>query len=112
MVQVKKKEEELSKAFSKSLNKKLRSFLTSKKRGRVEISDTINGLQIWEEEAKELKTMNFSNIEEAFNALIDRVTAKLKIPEKSEHETRRFLMDLFDTDPVIKEELRGILRIK
>jgi len=60
-------------------------------------------LEVWETELKLLKSEKFSSIDDALNAVVSAVLAKLG-PDANPEE-REFVEDLLRTDPLLMEAL-------
>lgn len=71
--------------------------------------DKSKHLEIWKQEALELSKTKFESTEQAISVLLDRVIAKLNLTS-SRSKTKKFLLDLFETDPELKEELSAIFK--
>jgi hypothetical protein len=68
--------------------------------------------EFWKEEVQALEQTVFADMNQAVEALVERVLERLQLPPPARAETREFLLLLLDTDEEIKEELSGMLKIK
>lgn len=69
-------------------------------------------LETWEDAISELKTMQFSNLDQAVYAVADNVLQRLGRSLSNEAEEREFLATLLRTDPGITDQLRKLLNIR
>ncbi|NLF25283.1 MAG: hypothetical protein GX589_06455 [Deltaproteobacteria bacterium] len=69
-------------------------------------------LAFWSEALDALEGRSFCSEDEAIYAVIDLVLERLTKGGDVEPGLRDFLKDLFDTDPELREEIRGILSIR
>jgi hypothetical protein len=69
-----------------------------------------SSMGFWKDELAELEASNFNSVEEAINALIDKVLIKLELDKVDSSETKQFLLELFETDPVLQEEIKNVLK--
>jgi hypothetical protein len=65
----------------------------------------------WNEAVQNLQEMRFSTLDEAINAVIDKVVERVGGADASNPDLRQFLFDLLDTDPGIKEQLESVLQV-
>ncbi len=66
----------------------------------------------WQRELDALESKKFKTIDDAIYAMIDQVMKRINNKSTSETELRDFLFNMFDTDPVLKDEMGRILGIK
>lgn len=67
--------------------------------------------EIWQAEIQALTAQKPASIEEAISILIDRVIAKMNVPQMARGEATEFLQLLFATDPGLKDMVRGALKL-
>lgn len=108
MAKVKKIEQESTK-----VSKKKRISSSAKTSNKKEESpQALIKKELWQAEVQALRKLEFVTLEEGLHELIGKVLLKLRIPKSQEKATREFLFQFFDTDPALKQELRGVLKIK
>lgn len=66
----------------------------------------------WQQEIDALSKQVFESEQAAIMALIDQVLTKCQSQQNTYQQTKRFMFELFDSDPGLKEHLRGLLKIK
>ena len=68
-------------------------------------------LEMWRKEIDQLKSQQFSSLDEAIYSLIDMIHVRMMTPSKIRAESKKFLFDLLDSDDEIKIYLENILSI-
>ena len=70
-----------------------------------------NIMNLWEHEVQGLLDRQFSDFEEAIEAVIDGVINKIDPKSISREKTRNFLYDFMTTDPEMINELKAIFKL-
>lgn len=109
MVKVKHEEIE-SKPFLKKKAENIAAPGAEGKAGMAEAGSEL--LALWGDAVESLRARSFSSEEEAVSAVIETVLERFGRRGPVEPGLQEFLLDLFDTDPELKEELKNSLGIR
>lgn len=110
MVKTKKKEEQVTKKESKVRIEDVFPETSGEASAQDEV--VIARRQLWQDSIHELRSQEFSSMESAVDAVIDKVLEKAAATVEDKTDLKSFLSLLFVTDPEITEELEQVLRIK
>jgi len=68
--------------------------------------------ELWQDAIQELQQRDYASEDEAIQAVIDQVVAKLGIAGEQDQQMRDFLYNALSLDPEIMEDLRKSLNVK
>ena len=66
---------------------------------------------LWDEHIEKLQEQEFDSIDEAVDALVDLTLDKIG-SEINQENVRQFVVDMFQTDPILLEEINNCLKVK
>ena len=66
----------------------------------------------WSEDIEALLGQKFQTVDEACDALVDRVTQRMSGNPNASEEMRQFLKELFQLDPSLRAEVKSLLHIR
>jgi len=92
--------------------KKLRKGKHARVQRRETVPQIDELLEAWKGEVVSLESREFATEEDAIATVISQVVQRVNLPAHLIAPTREFLVDLFGTDPELRAELCGCLRIR
>ena len=79
---------------------------------RESLADVSSHKDFWRAEIDGLKDSSFDSMEEAIQAIIDKVLKRLKLVDAGDQKLSAFLHSMIEMDPLLKEKLSRLLKIK
>lgn len=82
------------------------------KNGELVDAEALRRKELWQTEVKALADMQFANVTQVLEALVDKVLDRLQLSAQSRAETREYLKLLLDTDQDLKDQLCQLFKLK